>query len=62
MGPEYLQFLFGGLVYLLSPTFREKKKRKWSSQSAMYKIFEIGLWVSIPVVTLFVIVAAIAKR
>ena len=59
--PEYLQLLFGGLVYLLSPTFREKKKTKWASQSGMYKIFEMGMWVSIPVVTLLVIVAAIAK-
>ena len=62
MGLEYLEYLFGGLIYLVSSKFREKKNIKWAKESHMYKIYEIGMWVSIPVISFLVIIAVIAQQ
>ncbi|OIO68026.1 MAG: hypothetical protein CO186_10815 [Zetaproteobacteria bacterium CG_4_9_14_3_um_filter_49_83] len=51
---DFAYFLFGGLVYLSSPTFREKKRREWNSRSMLYKMYEIAMWVFLPAVTLFI--------
>lgn len=51
MGIEYIEYLFGGFLYLISPSFREKKLREWKCKSAMHKIYEVGMWVSIPFFT-----------
>lgn len=61
MGLEYIEYLFGGLIYLTSSKFREKKNRKWANESNLYKIYEVGMWTFIPVVSLFLIIAVIAK-
>jgi len=61
MGLEYLEYLFGGLIYLVSSKFREKKMKKWAKESQMYKIYEIGMWVSIPVISFLLIIAVIAQ-
>ena len=61
MGLDYLEYLFGGLIYLVSSKFREKKKIKWAKESHMYKIYEIGMWVSIPVITSLVIIAVLSQ-
>jgi hypothetical protein len=62
MGLEYLEYLFGGLVYLVSPTFREKKNKKWAKESHMYKIYEIGMWISVPIISIFLIIAVAAQK
>ena len=62
MGLEYLEYLFGGLIYLVSSRFREKKNKKWAKESQMYKIYEIGMWVSIPVISCLVVIAVIAQQ
>lgn len=64
MGLEYLghlKYLFGGLIYLVSSTFREKKKTEWTTKSNMHKIYEIGMWVSIPIISCLLIIAVIYK-
>ena len=61
MGLEYLEYLFGGFIYLVSSKFREKKKTKWAMESQMYKIYEIGMWVSIPIISFLIIVAVVAQ-
>ena len=62
MGLEYIEYMFGGLIYLISAKFREKKSKKWANESSMYKIYEIGMWISIPVISLFLIVAVVAQQ
>ena len=62
MGLEYIEYMFGGLIYLTSAKFREKKSKKWANESSMYKIYEIGMWISIPVISLFLIVAVVAQQ
>ncbi len=61
MGLEYLEYLIGGLLYLVSPKFRNIKQNKWSSKSSMFKIYEMGMWVLIPTITILLTVAVIAK-
>ena len=61
MGLEYLEYLFGGLIYLVSSKFREKKNKRWAKEGQMYKIYEIGMWVSIPVITYLVIIAVVSQ-
>ena len=61
MGLEYLEYLFGGLIYLVSSKFRAKKNEKWAKESQMYKTYEIGMWVSIPIISFFLIVAVVSK-
>ena len=62
MGLEYLVYFIGGILYLVSPGFRERKQNKWSTQSSMFKIYEIGMWVLIPIITLLLIVALTGKN
>ncbi len=62
MGLEYIEYIFGGLIYLISAKFREKKNKIWASESSMYKIYEIGMWIFIPVISLFLIVAVVAQQ
>ena len=62
MGLEYIEYMFGGLIYLISAKFREKKNKIWASESSMYKIYEIGMWIFIPVISLFLIVAVVAQQ
>ena len=59
MGLEYLEYLFGGFLYLMSSKFREKKKHTWENQSNMYKIYEVGMWVTVPIFSAMAIVAVL---
>ena len=54
---ESMQYILGGLYYLLSPTFRDKKHRQWENQGSMVKIYEIGMWVTIPFIVVLIIIA-----
>ncbi|MEE9338901.1 MAG: hypothetical protein V3U87_12555 [Methylococcaceae bacterium] len=56
MSLEFLEYLFGGALYLVSENFREKKKLQWSKLGQMY---EIGMWVSIPFISVLVITIAL---
>jgi len=60
IGIEFIEYLFGGLLYLVSPRFRAKKNHKWSNQSNMYKIYEIGMWVTIPIICALLIIVTVA--
>ena len=62
MGLEYLEYFIGGILYFLSPTFRERKQNKWSTQSSMFKIYEIGMCALMPIITLLLIVAVLVKN
>ena len=62
VGVEYFEYLYGGLVYWLSPAFREKKQREWANKSNMYKIYEVGMWVSIPLITLLLVVVVVVSK
>ncbi len=62
MGIEFIEYLFGGFIYWLSATFRERKKQEWANKGNMYKIYEVGMWVTIPLATLLLIVAVAASK
>ncbi len=62
MGLEYLEYLFGGILYIVSPAFRKKKQKKWSALGTMFKIYEIGMWALIPIISLLLIVTIISKN
>lgn len=62
MGLEFLEYLLGGLLYLISPSFREKKQRQWSNQSQMYKIYEVGMWLTIPFFSGLVIIVVLINE
>jgi len=59
MGLEYIEYMFGGLLYFFSEKFRQKKQSKWKNESQMYKIYEIGMWISIPIISCLLIVAVV---
>lgn len=56
---DYLGYLFYGFLYLTSKTFRAKKRLEWENTSVMFKIYEIGMWVSISLATVALIVIAL---
>lgn len=59
---ESIQYIFGGIFYLLSPAYRKKKRQQWETQSSMVKIYEIGMWLTIPfIIALSVIAIAVLK-
>lgn len=62
MGIEYLEYLFGGFIYWLSPAFRAKKQKEWAEKNDMHKIYEVGMWITIPFITLLLIVAVVASN
>jgi hypothetical protein len=62
MGLEFLVYLFGGIIYLVSPSFRRKTQLKWEKQSSMFKIYEIGMWVLTPFISFLLIVALLSKN
>ncbi len=45
---DVVAYLLGGLMYLVSPRYRRIKQKAWASQSVMFKIYEIGMWITIP--------------
>jgi hypothetical protein len=54
---DLLGFIFGGLYYLLSPAFREKKQQQWETQGSNAKIHDIGMWITTLLVIVLLIVA-----
>jgi len=58
---DYFMNLFGGLFYLFSPTFRERKNKEWARKSQMYKIYEMGMWIFMPILSVFLAVIILAK-
>jgi hypothetical protein len=54
---ESIQYIVGSFLYLLSPAFREKKRRQWENQGLMVKIYEIGMWLTMPLIIVLSIVA-----
>lgn len=54
--PDIIYYLFGGIYYLLSPSFRETKKREWGEQSDLNRIHEVGMWVVSFAFLLFVLI------
>jgi hypothetical protein len=57
---ESVQYIVGGIYYLLSPTFREKKRQQWKSQGSMVKIHEIGMWLTTGLVVVLLIATIVA--
>ena len=50
VGLEVVEYLIGGFMYLFSSRYREYKNKRWSNQSSMYKIYEVGMWIAIPII------------
>ena len=59
--PDFIFYIFGGVLYSVSPKFRKKKKVEWQSKSELYKTYEIGMWVSMPIFGLLFAVVALVK-
>ncbi|MGD8939569.1 MAG: hypothetical protein PVJ72_09325, partial [Gammaproteobacteria bacterium] len=57
---EVIHFVLGGLFYLLSPAFRQKKRQQWKSRGSMVKVYEVGMWLTIPFIVVLIVVATIA--
>lgn len=60
--PDVIGYLIGGFLYLVSQKYRHKKHKEWDGMSELYKIYEIGMWVSIPVFILTVVVLAVISN
>ncbi|MEW8287164.1 MAG: hypothetical protein AB2697_14340 [Candidatus Thiodiazotropha endolucinida] len=60
--PDVIGYLIGGFLYLVSQKYRDKKKKEWDDMSELYKIYEIGMWVSIPIFILTVVVLAVVSN
>ena len=54
---ESIQYILGGLLYLLSPAYRKKKRQQWEDQSSMVKIFDIGMWLTIGFIVVLTVIA-----
>jgi len=52
-----LGYLFDSIHYLLSPSYRKKKKKEWASKSSMFKIHEVGMWITVLSILLLLIIA-----
>lgn len=61
MGLEYLEYLFGGLLYLFSATFREKKAAQWEKSGSGQKIADVGMWLTIPAISLLTLYIVLLK-
>lgn len=59
---DWIGYLFGGIFYLTSAAFRRKKEREWEKQSVMLRIYEIGMWVTIPLASLSLIAIALTTQ
>lgn len=55
--PDFLHYLFGGMAFLLSPRYRHRKRAYWVEKGRMFKIYEIGMWASIPTAVIWLLIA-----
>lgn len=60
--PDVIGYLFGGFLYLVSPSYRNKKQKEWEGMSELYKIYEIAMWVSIPIFIFTVVILAVVNN
>jgi hypothetical protein len=60
--PDVIGYVIGGILYLVSQKYRDKKKKEWKGMSELYKIYEIGMWVSMPVFILTLIIIAVVSN
>jgi len=61
IGLEYIEYLFGGLAYCSSSKIRKRKNEEWKTKGEMYKIYEVGMWIAIPIITILLVAAGIAS-
>lgn len=57
--PDFIYYLFGAFLYSMSQKFRERKRREWDKQSDIYRVYEVGMWIIIPVFTLIFVLMAV---
>jgi hypothetical protein len=60
--PDVIGYLLGGFLYLVSRNYRDKKQKEWEGVSELYKIYEIGMWLSMPTFILILIILAVVSN
>ena len=57
----FFGYIIGAFLYVFSSKFRDRKQKEWEKESSMYKIHEIGMWVSMPLILLLLFVVLAEK-